>query len=91
MVTVIQAWDDGVVEDVRLVALLRKLGARAAFNLNPGWYQSGRSFGWMDGDHPVYRLGREEIPEVFAGFEVAAHSVTHPRLTQRNCLRAWLG
>jgi hypothetical protein len=47
MVTVIQAWDDGVVEDVRLVALLRKVEAKAARNLIPGLNQTGRSFGWM--------------------------------------------
>jgi len=81
MITIIQAWDDGVVEDVRLVELLRHFGAKAAFNLNPGLYEAGRSFGWMDGDRPIIRLSREEIPEVYEGFEVAAHSMTHPCLT----------
>lgn len=80
-VTVVQAWDDGVVEDARLTALLRKHKARAAFNLNPGFYRSERSFGWMDGDREVIRLGLCELREVYAGFEIAAHSMTHPRLT----------
>ena len=83
-VTVIQNWDDGVVEDVRLCALLRKHRARAAFNLNPGLYTNQRTFGWMDGDREVIRLGLDELREVYAGFEIAAHSMTHPWLTRLN-------
>lgn len=81
MVRVIQAWDDGVVEDARLVGLLRQHGARAAFNLNPGLYREQRAFGWMDGDRRVVRLGLWELREIYSGFEVASHSLTHPRLT----------
>ena len=33
---VVQCWDDGVINDVRLTNLLRKYGAKATFNLNPG-------------------------------------------------------
>ena len=81
MVTVIQAWDDGVAEDARLVELFRRLDIPAAFNLNPGLYRPERSFGWMDGEHAVHRLGWSEMRAVYAGFEIAAHSLTHPRLT----------
>lgn len=77
---ILQSWDDGVVDDVRLTELLRRHGARATFNLNPGLHQLGRSFGWRYGDKDVWRLGRDELVEVYAGFEIASHSLTHPNL-----------
>lgn len=77
---VAQSWDDGVADDVRLTALLRRYRARATFNLNPGLHQSQRSFGWLHGDKEVWRLGRDELVEVYAGFEIANHSLTHPYL-----------
>lgn len=77
---VAQSWDDGVVDDVRLTDLLRRYGATATFNLNPGLHQSHRSFGWKYGDKEVWRLGRDELVSVYAGFEIANHSLTHPNL-----------
>ncbi|HRC68189.1 MAG TPA: polysaccharide deacetylase family protein [Candidatus Competibacter denitrificans] len=77
---VAQSWDDGVVDDLRLTDLLRRYGATATFNLNPGLYQSGRSFGWHYGDKEVWRLARDELTTVYAGFEIANHSLTHPNL-----------
>ena len=45
---VVQSWDDGMVDDVRLTGLLRRYRAKAAFNLNPGLQKvSGRSVGGM--------------------------------------------
>jgi peptidoglycan-N-acetylglucosamine deacetylase len=77
---VAQSWDDGVVDDVRLTGLLRRYQATATFNLNPGLYQDHRSFGWYHGDREVWRLGRSELVDVYAGFEIANHSLTHPYL-----------
>ena len=77
---VVQSWDDGVVDDVRLTELLRRYRARAAFNLNPGLHESRRSFSWRYGDKDVWRLGRDELVDVYAGFEIANHSLTHPYL-----------
>lgn len=75
-----QSWDDGVTDDVRLTGLLRRYRAKATFNLNPGLHQPGRAFSWRYGDKDVWRLGREELVEVYAGFEIANHSLTHPHL-----------
>ena len=41
---VVQCWDDGVVNDVRLTNLLRKYNAKATFNLNPGNHGSFHCF-----------------------------------------------
>ncbi|MDG4554421.1 MAG: polysaccharide deacetylase family protein [Candidatus Competibacter sp.] len=77
---VVQSWDDGVVDDIRLADLLRRHQASATFNLNPGLHQAGRSFSWRYGDKEVWRLGRDELVEVYAGFEIANHSLSHPNL-----------
>jgi peptidoglycan/xylan/chitin deacetylase (PgdA/CDA1 family) len=77
---VLQSWDDGVVDDIRLTGLLRRYRARATFNLNPGLHRPGRSFSWRYGDKEVWRLGRDELVDVYTGFEIASHSLTHPNL-----------
>jgi peptidoglycan/xylan/chitin deacetylase (PgdA/CDA1 family) len=81
MIRVIQTWDDGVCEDVRLIDVLRRHGAKATFCLNPGLYQNERSFGWMHEGREVWRLGSGELRDVYNGFEICSHSMTHPRLT----------
>ncbi|MEZ5584952.1 MAG: polysaccharide deacetylase family protein [Candidatus Competibacteraceae bacterium] len=77
---VVQSWDDGIVDDIRLTGLLRRYGAKAAFNLNPGLHQTQRSCSWRYGDKEVWRLGRDELIDVYDGFEIANHSLTHPYL-----------
>lgn len=39
---IVQCWDDGVEDDIRLCEILRKHGAKASFNLNPGMHGSQR-------------------------------------------------
>jgi peptidoglycan/xylan/chitin deacetylase (PgdA/CDA1 family) len=75
-----QCWDDGVTQDIRLVSLLRRHGARATFNLNAGLHARKRQFGWRHADTEVWRLGRDELREVYSGFGIANHSLTHPHL-----------
>lgn len=78
----VQCWDDGVTTDERLVALLRRHGAGATFNLNPGLYAPQRQFGWVHRGTDVWRLGLDELPEVYQGFNIANHTLTHPHLAQ---------
>ncbi len=76
----VQCWDDGVSTDVRLVSLLRRQGARATFNLNAGLHQRQRQFGWHHRGTEVWRLGLDELGEVYEGFTIANHTLTHPHL-----------
>ena len=78
----VQCWDDGVTTDVRLVSLLRRHGARATFNLNAGLHKRKRQLGWHHGDTEVWRLARGELREVYDGFSIANHTLTHPHLDQ---------
>lgn len=77
---VVQCWDDGVATDVRLVDILRRHGAKATFNLNAGLHERHRHFGWFYEGTEVSRLGWDEMKEVYQGFTIANHSLTHPRL-----------
>ena len=79
---ILQSWDDGVIDDVRVVEIMKEFNAKATFNLNPGLYQKERSFGWKHNDKEVWRLGIDEMAELYSGFEIAAHSMTHPDLTK---------
>lgn len=79
-------WDDGVLEDERLVGIFRKHGAKATFNLNPGlmgetrgtpsWISPGDE-GWSCRGYRTAKLSLKDIPEVYAGFELASHCWRH--------------
>ena len=79
---VVQCWDDGVTTDVRLTGILRQHKAKATFNLNAGLHQPQRRPGWLFKGTQVSRLGWDEMREVYAGFTIANHSLTHPHLEQ---------
>ncbi|MEI6218140.1 MAG: polysaccharide deacetylase family protein [bacterium] len=80
--TVVQCWDDGVTGDVRVIGLLRKHNAKATFNLNAGLHQPKRVPCWVHLGAEVVRLGWDEVRDVYDGFTIANHSLTHPDLTR---------
>ena len=64
------SYDDGRIQDRRLVQIFNEYGIRGTFHLN-----SGRL-----GKEGV--IGPEEIPELYRGHEVACHTVTHPTIAR---------
>lgn len=78
----IQCWDDGVTTDTRLVDILRRHGAKATFNLNAGLHERRRRLDWIYQDTEVWKLGMDEMREVYDGFSIANHSLTHPHLDE---------
>lgn len=79
-----QCWDDGNLDDVRLCELLRKHGATATFNLNSGLMRRERYHAWTNGSKDVWKLSAIEAPAVYAGFDIANHTATHPHPTKLN-------
>jgi len=78
---VAQCWDDGVVDDIRLIEILRRFGAKASFNLSFGLHESHRSTSWKYlGTKEVWRLAQSELREVYEGFLVANHCYRHEPL-----------
>lgn len=75
------SYDDGVTQDIRLAALLAKYGMKATFNLNSELL--GRE-GHLtrEGVHVNHtKINPQDVRYVYAGHEVAAHTLTHPSLT----------
>jgi len=74
-----QCWDDGVEDDIRLIEILRRYGAKASFNLNPDLHEETRR-GWFDPGRckQINRLSLSELPSVYEGFTIANHTSTHP-------------
>lgn len=82
-IKVVQCWDDGILDDIRLTEILRKYKARASFNLNAGLMREQRYDSWKFRDTKVVvRLARTEINSIYDGFLIASHTSTHPHLEQ---------
>lgn len=62
------SYDDGKLEDRKLVSIFNKYGIRGTFNLNSGLVQQDT------------RIKPEEWVDLYRGHEVATHTVTHPTI-----------
>lgn len=72
------SYDDGVVQDIRLINILDKYGLKGTFNINTGIYLPEdavreRFYGRM-------KLSEAKELYVGSGHEVAVHALTHPSL-----------
>ncbi|MBQ9766841.1 MAG: polysaccharide deacetylase family protein [Lachnospiraceae bacterium] len=75
------SYDDGITQDIRFVELLNRYGLKCTFNLNSG-IQTKANF-WANKDGIItYRMNMEGLKELYAGHEIAVHSLTHPDLTK---------
>ncbi|HKX73564.1 MAG TPA: glycosyltransferase [Candidatus Saccharimonadales bacterium] len=72
------SWDDGHKLDMRLVALLRKYNIKATIYVSP----NDREFPKKD------MLTDAQIKAISNDFEIGAHTMTHPRLTEVDDERA---
>ena len=74
------SYDDGVIWDIPFLNIVNAYGIKATFNLNSGFLgtrcdltQNGITF-----NHD--KVNADQVRELYAGHEVATHSVTHPSL-----------
>lgn len=72
------SYDDGVVQDKRLVEIFNKHGLKGTFNINGGCYNPGPQ------DPPYGRMTKKSAVDLLknSGHEVAIHTLTHPWLTK---------
>lgn len=76
------SYDDGVFQDIRLIEILNRYGLKATFNLNSGLFGQQRILQVRGVPVNHNRLKAEDIRGVYAGHEVAAHTVTHAMLPE---------
>lgn len=76
------SFDDGVTQDARCVEILNKYGLKATFNVNSGLL--GREGTLCNGKRTVRhdKIEPAEVAKIYAGHEVAVHTLTHPNLTK---------
>lgn len=72
------SYDDGVIQDRRLVPILNKNGLKGTFNLGSGVLgKIDNAFGGVD----ISKIQPEEVKELYKGHEVAGHGLYHSSLT----------
>lgn len=64
------SYDDGVLQDKRLIDIFNKYGIKATFHLNSGYITSSG------------RVQKDEIKDVYKGHEIACHTVHHPSIAE---------
>ena len=76
------SFDDGVAQDIRMIELMNKYGLKGTFNLN-SLYLSNKGIMNVNGMRIChYKVAREDVRDVYAGHEIAVHTLTHPKLTE---------
>lgn len=64
------SYDDGKLEDKRLVNIFNKYEIKGTFHINGGLFQNEE------------RLDKEEINDLYKGHEIACHTLTHPTIAR---------
>jgi peptidoglycan/xylan/chitin deacetylase (PgdA/CDA1 family) len=72
------SYDDGVVQDIRLMEILDKYGIKATFNINTGMYLPEDTV--RERFHGRMKLSEAQKLYTNSGHEVAVHCLTHPFL-----------
>ncbi|MCR5107121.1 MAG: polysaccharide deacetylase family protein [Lachnospiraceae bacterium] len=68
------SYDDGKIQDKRLIEIFDSNGIKGTFNLNSGLFDSKV----YNNDYP--RIQADEVKEVYKDHEVATHTCTHPTI-----------
>lgn len=75
------SFDDGVLQDKRLIELLDKYELKCTFNLNSGFLGKKGSLIRQGVEVGHTKIDAEQIRDVYKNHEIAVHSFTHKNLT----------
>ncbi len=75
------SYDDGVTQDQRLIEMFNKYGLKATFNINSELLGKAGSLVIEETTVAHVKPRTKEIRSIYAGHEIAAHTLTHPNLT----------
>jgi hypothetical protein len=76
------SYDDGVRQDERLLLLMKKYGMKGTFNLNSALLGRKEHAVIDSFDTDITKFEVQEITKVYQGQEIAAHALTHMKLTE---------
>ena len=76
------SYDDGVTQDFHLIELLNKYGLKCTFNLNSELLGTFGALKRNGKNIAHYKIHPSHAQSLYKGHEVAAHTLTHPRLTE---------
>lgn len=65
------SYDDGKIQDERLIRIFDRYGIKGTFNLN---------YGLMDMEQDPPRIAKNRVKELYRNHEVATHCLTHPTI-----------
>jgi len=72
------SYDDGLVQDIRLIEIMNKHGLKGTFNINSGLYFSEDRV--REKFHGRLKLSEAKELYTNSGHEIAVHALTHPSL-----------
>ena len=76
------SYDDGVLQDRRLVEIFNRYNLKCIFNINSGFFGTENTLIRLGKPVAHNKLTQEEAKKVYAGHEISTHSRTHPDLTK---------
>ncbi len=76
------SYDDGVLQDKRLIKILNKYGLKGTFNLNSGCLGRAMTLVRENVSVAACKPLPREVRAVYEGHEVAVHTMSHPALTK---------
>ena len=76
------SFDDGVKQDIPFVEMLNKYGMKCTFNLNTGIASEAQR--WVYKGIDVIHINATDMRDLYKGYEVAVHTLTHPHLENLN-------
>ena len=74
------SYDDAVTQDIRLIELLNKYNLKCTFNVNSELLGTKGTLMREGLRIAHYKIHPDDVKSIYEGHEVAAHTLTHPRL-----------
>ena len=74
------SYDDGVTQDIRMIEILNRYGLKGTFNLNSELLGKENALIRNGVEVRHDKVKPSEVAKIYAGHEVAAHTLTHPSL-----------
>lgn len=76
------SFDDGVLQDERLIRIFNKYGLKSTFNINSGLLGQPGQLTINDKIVDHTKVQPKDVKKLYARHEIAAHTLTHPSLPE---------